>query len=200
MSTCQRPALPSANEIGLLPKSSNVSRCFVAIFPDPVTSEELDALAISAQKDHAGSRRVQRDQLHLTLAFIGQLEETRADQVARMLDAMPADPFFWTLDRVGGFQRAGVLWAGGKDEPRLNALARTVRVGLDAKAVHYDRKPFSAHVTLLRNITNVPSFSLDTPILWHVTRPYLVVSDRDSNGDIQYRCWGDQPCANASRT
>jgi 2'-5' RNA ligase len=165
----------------------------VAIFPDPVTTEKLDALTISAQNEHVGSRRMQRAQLHLTLAFIGQLEDSRAELVARMLDAMPADPFFWTLDRVGGFERARVLWAGGKDEPRLKALARMVRRGLDAEAVHYDRKPFSAHVTLLRNVTRVSGFLLAAPIAWHVTRPRLVVSERSADGDIRYRCWDGRP-------
>ena len=193
MPTCQRPVLPNVSGMARPPKSSNVSRCFVAIFPDPATSEQLDALAISAQKAHKGSRRTQRDQLHLTLAFIGPLEEQRANQVARMLDAIPADSFFWTLDQVGGYGRARVLWAGGKEEPRLIALARMVRGGLDAEAVHYDRRPFSAHVTLLRNITHVSSFLLSAPIAWHVTRPRLVVSERATNSDIQYRCWDQRP-------
>ncbi len=200
MSTGQSFGSQSTNGKLRLHKSGDVARCFVALFPDPVAREGLDALAQKVQKDHAGSRRMQRGQLHLTLAFIGPLAEQRGNQVAQILDAVPIEPFVWTLDRIGGFARAHVLWVGGNQEPRLTALAQIVRESLDDTMVSYDRKAFSAHVTLLRNITNVPSFSLDTPILWHVTRPYLVVSDRDSNGDIQYRCWGDQPCANASRT
>lgn len=193
MSTYQRFAVPGANGALRPSNSANISRCFVALFPDPEACEKLDAIAVGVQKDHAGSRRMQGDQLHLTLAFIGPLVEQRATQVAQMLDAIPADPFFWTLDRIGGFDRARVLWAGGKREPRLIALARIVRRGLDAAAVSYDRKPFSAHVTLLRNITHVPAFLLATPIAWHVTRPYLVVSERDTSGDIRYRRWGEEP-------
>jgi len=193
MSTCQSVAPASATDASRPHNSTNVPRCFVALFPDGAVCEKLDAIAIDAQKEHPGSRRMQREQLHLTLAFIGPLIEQRANQVAQMLDAIPADPFCWTLDRVGGFERARVLWAGSKSEPRLIALTRLVRKGLDAVAVSYDRKPFSAHVTLLRNITHVQAFLLATPIAWHVTRPFLIVSERGTNGEIRYRRWGQQP-------
>lgn len=162
----------------------------MGLFPDPAAGEKLDALATDMQRDYAGSRKMRREQLHLTLAFIGPLVQDRADQVAQMLDAIPADPFFWALDRIGGFDHAHVLWVGGKREPRLIALVRIVRRGLDAMAINYDRKAFSAHVTLLRNIRHVSASFLATPIAWHVTRPYLVVSERDLGGHVQYRCWG----------
>jgi len=192
MAAREHPATPRASGASRPHDSASASRCFVAIFPDPAAGEQLDALALSVQKDHVGSRRMQRDQLHLTLAFIGPLVQERAEQVARMLDAMPGDPFFWTIDRVGGFERARVLWAGGESEPRLITLARIVRLRLDADAVNYDRKPFSAHVTLLRHITHVSAFLLDAPILWQVTRPRLVVSERSVQGQMQYRCWDEQ--------
>ena len=182
-------ASPSAPRPATPRRIKNVLRCFVALWPDPPARDELDALASRLQREHAGSRRMQGDELHLTLAFIGPLEEEPARRVADMLQRINMDPFCWTLDRCDGFDRARILWAGGQNEPRLTALAQAVRQGLDELTVGYDHKPFSAHVTLLRNVRHACALRLDTPIDWRVTQPRLVISEQDTIGKARYRTW-----------
>ena len=169
--------------------STAVSRCFVALWPDPEACNALEALVRELHQLHAGSRPMARDNLHLTLAFIGALAETQARQVVHMLREIQSAPFTWTLDRCAGFERAHVLWAGGPEEPRLTALARATREGLDSLSIDYDRKPFAAHVTLLRNIAQVTAEHPVRPVAWQVTRPQLVVSERDAGGRLRYRTW-----------
>jgi len=171
-----------------LPKAA---RCFIALWPDAQARDQLDALARQLQKEHSGSRRMHPDNLHLTLAFIGPLEEEAARRVAQMLLAVDVAPFCWTLDLYGGFARARVLWAGDQGEPQLATLAHKVRQGLDDLMVAYDRKPFSPHVTLLRDVAHPPAANKCTPILWHVTGPQLMVSERNANGELRYRPWAE---------
>ncbi|HEX7155695.1 MAG TPA: RNA 2',3'-cyclic phosphodiesterase [Burkholderiaceae bacterium] len=164
-------------------------RCFVALWPDPRARAELDVLSHRLQEQHPRARRMRRENLHLTLAFIGELAEPSAQRVAAALAALQSTPFTWTLDEVGGFARARVVWAGGH-EPRLAGLARESRECLDRLEVAYDRKPFVAHVTLLRDVIDVPGVARVAPIEWHVDRPVLVVSERGLRGAIRYRTWG----------
>jgi 2'-5' RNA ligase len=128
---------------------------------------------------------MRRENLHLTLAFIGALEETLARQVAAHLAAERVAPFAWTLEAVGAFGGARVLWAGGGDA-QLDALAARSRRLLDELGVRYDRKPFVAHVTLLRKVPREAAREvasrIEPPILWHAGTAVLLQSRTDAAG------------------
>jgi 2'-5' RNA ligase len=160
-------------------------RCFVALQPDEAARDRLDALAGEQLESHAPARRMRRENLHLTLAFIGALPGERAQQVASELTLLRAEEFDWALDAVGAFAGARVLWAGGNSEP-LRLLAERARRLLDSLAVPFDRKPFVPHVTLLRNLRRdalaAAGGPIDPPILWRVGAPVLLQSSTDAQG------------------
>ncbi|GAB4467708.1 MAG: RNA 2',3'-cyclic phosphodiesterase [Burkholderiaceae bacterium] len=157
-------------------------RCFVALWPDDATRERLAAVAREQQRRFPRARAMAAENLHLTLAFIGECEAARAAHVAAALDALPFESFTWTLDAVGAFDRARVLWAAGPDCVPLAALAQQVRSLLDRLRVPYDRKPFVAHVTLLRELTRDEArravAPIAPPVLWRADRPQLLQSVR----------------------
>jgi 2'-5' RNA ligase len=157
-------------------------RCFVALWPDDAARERLAAVAREQQRRFPRARAMRAENLHLTLAFIGELDEARAARVAAALGALPFEPFEWTLDAVGAFDRARVLWASGPDCAPLAALAQRVRALLDELHVRYDRKPFVAHVTLLRDLARDDARRAATtiapPVAWRADRPQLLQSVR----------------------
>jgi 2'-5' RNA ligase len=161
-------------------------RCFVALWPDDAARARLAQLAAGQQARFAPARAMRAENLHLTLAFIGEADEPTATAVAAALRAIEVVPFDWRLDTLGAFERAQVLWAGGPREPRLDALAAAVRARLDALAVRYDRTPFLAHVTLLRDLPRAQAATaaqpLEPPIAWPVTRPVLLRSSTEPGG------------------
>jgi 2'-5' RNA ligase len=160
-------------------------RCFVALQPDEAALERLDQLAREQHARFPSARRMRRENLHLTLAFIGALAADRAQQVAARLAAEPIAPFDWSVDSVGAFAGARVLWVGGTDA-QLDALAARARGLLDELDVRFDRKPFVAHVTVLRNVPREAARDvtqrIEPPILWHAAAPVLLESRTDSNG------------------
>ncbi len=97
-------------------------RCFVALQPDQAALERLDRLADEQHARFPMARRMRRENLHLTLAFIGALQAERARQVAARLAVEEPSPFDWSLDELGAFAGARVLWVGGA-EAQLEALA-----------------------------------------------------------------------------
>lgn len=163
-------------------------RCFVALQPDQAALDRLDQLACEQQARFPSARRMRRENLHLTLAFIGALDADRARQVAARLAAEPTAPVEWSLDSVGAFAAARVLWVGGNDA-RLEALAARSRRLLDDLGVPFDRKPFVAHVTLLRNVPREAAREairrLEPPIAWHAGPPVLLESSAGAEG-IRY--------------
>ncbi len=128
---------------------------------------------------------MRRANLHLTLAFIGEIDDAKARLVAARLAQHTWQPSLWRVDRIGVFDRARVLWAGSGDEPELAAIAARVRTLLDELQVRYDRKPFAPHVTLLRNLPRSASGTaegIDPPVDWPVQRPVLLQSTHDETG------------------
>jgi len=164
-------------------------RCFVALWPDAGALERLDEIAREQQARFAPARRMRRENLHLTLVFIGALPVDQAQRVVAELAKIPQQEFDWTVDKLGAFAGAGVLWAGDESGP-LQELAAQVRRMLDELSVTYDHKPFVPHVTLLRRLPRQAAARAAAPILppirWRVGAPRLLESSSDARG-IRYR-------------
>jgi 2'-5' RNA ligase len=122
--------------------------------------------------------------LHLTLAFIGMLQADRVAGLARRLAECATAEFDWIVDRIGHFTGARVVWAGGADNAHLRALAASVRELLESMDIDFDRKPFAAHVTLLRDVVrwNTPHYAIDPSIVWRCRGPTLVRSNPGPHG------------------
>jgi RNA 2',3'-cyclic 3'-phosphodiesterase len=170
-------------------------RCFVACWPDDSTRRRLDQAAGNALARCPGARRVRADNLHLTLAFIGELAPPKAGEVAEALRRVASEPFEWRVDHIGRFERARVMWAGGPPEPRLEQLAERARSELRALRIRFDTKRFAAHVTLLRDVPALGSAgeaeTIETiePFDWPIRGALLMVSERDAHGATRYRAF-----------
>ena len=144
-------------------------RCFIAAWPDPPTRIALAAVAQDVRQRVACGRATRIDDLHLTLAFVGNLSDEKAFAVADAVATVRFRPFIWRLDTLGFFGQAGVVWVGSARKPvkPLAALAGHARAVLDELAVDYDRRPLVPHVTLLRGVRR---FEVERvpPIVWRV--------------------------------
>jgi 2'-5' RNA ligase len=95
---------------------------------------------------------VPREDLHLTLYFIGEVGDVEAAAIRDALDRVQAAPFTIDLEGVGRFPPEGVarvLWAGVVPNPGLGALHRAV-AGALAAAVGFrpEDRPYLPHVSL----------------------------------------------------
>ena len=102
---------------------------------------------------------VRPDSIHLTLKFLGEIADTRAEEIRRALaPAIQAQARFSV--EVGGFgvfpdlRAPRVLWvglSGQRDEAvTLARLAAEVDSGLDALGFPREGRPFNPHLTLAR--------------------------------------------------
>lgn len=157
-------------------------RLFVAIhFSDEIRARLLDAIdALRAQAVSGNFTRPEN--LHMTLAFVGESNETAA--IRRVLDALPAGAFPLT---VGGCGRFGDLyWVGIEKSERLQALVCALRDGLRGAGVPFDEKPFKPHITIARQLVSDAPVALDFPeTAMRVDRVSLMKSER-VNGRLVY--------------
>ncbi len=114
---------------------------------------ELKKALGKLHRDLPGARWVPAAQIHLTLAFLGEVEEARVEQLRAELALIHLPPFSLTLTGLGCFpnrQKPRVLWVGLKPQPQLLALVTAVQRTLRACDLPLDERPFSAHITLAR--------------------------------------------------
>lgn len=124
-------------------------RLFVAVELSDEMKDSITASMHAMKKAGVGGRYVPKQNLHLTLAFIGETLET--GKIREALSGVRFKPFRLSLDRLGTF--GDLFWVGMKGNQGLSAAARDVRKALDEAGVDYDRKKFSPHITLIRKMT-----------------------------------------------
>lgn len=122
----------------------------------------------------AGARRdgwppaswVRADNLHLTLAFLGEVAADRVGGLEAALHrhAAGATPFPARTAAVGAFPSQGalrVVWLGVEPTQAFVDLARLARAACAAAALPFDEKPFTPHLTLARCRSPWPAASRD---------------------------------------
>ena len=129
-------------------------------------SEEQERLA--ATMHGASLRWVKREQLHLTLVFIGEVPEERATRIVEaMRIPLTHQLFAFALGGIGAFPPRGApraLWMGvktGADE--IVRVQAEVAERLESLGVERERRPFSPHLTLARWRDSRPSDRPRTP-------------------------------------
>lgn len=135
------------------------ARCFLAItLPRPAVETLLRAAArFRDDAPHwAGEKWVAPSALHVTLAFLGLLDDGTVAESIRLFTeaASGVEPFELALDGVSALPttaRASMLWARLRDERGACAgLRDAVTPAFDG--LHLDvARPFKAHVTLARS-------------------------------------------------
>jgi 2'-5' RNA ligase len=101
-------------------------------------------------------RRVKAENLHLTLAFLGQTpDDCLPDVVSAAREAAArVRRFRLAFDRAGRFPERGrprVVWLGISDgEPAVLELGAGVYAGLRSRGLRFDDRPLAPHLTLAR--------------------------------------------------
>ena len=120
-------------------------RLFIGLQPTEAFRQALTETQNRLWAAGVTGRGLESGNLHMTLAFIGEWPEPEGVPLPGV-----EEPFSITLDRVGLFPQAKVLWAGVRPCEALDRLARRTAELLDGAGIPFDRKPFAPHITLVR--------------------------------------------------
>ncbi len=123
-------------------------RLFVAIQLSEEMKTQITGTLHALKKQGVRGNYVPKQNLHLTLAFIGETKEAAA--VKEALQTVSVKPFRLALSDMGTF--GDLLWVGMKGNQGLSAAAKDVRAALDAAGIEYDRKKFVPHITIIRKV------------------------------------------------
>lgn len=124
-------------------------RLFIAIeIPD-----DLKKMIGRLRVEIPGARWMEAEQIHLTLAFLGEVEEASVELLTEELGCIKLPEFCLHFSWVGCFpgrHRPRVLWVGLEPQPRLQTLAAMIREAVRVCGIPQEERPFSPHITLAR--------------------------------------------------
>ena len=112
----------------------------------------LDTLSM-LERGIPGARWIESDNYHVTLRFIGEAPEDRAEDIDSALSAVRAAPFALSLAGVGHFgklRKARSVWAGVEANEPLNRLQASVESAVVRAGFPAEARKFRPHVTLAR--------------------------------------------------
>jgi 2'-5' RNA ligase len=126
-------------------------RLFVAL---SVPNDVAQSLML-VQGGVPGANWQSREQLHLTLSFIGEVDGRDAAAIDDALAGIAAPAFSLQLHAVGQFgegrrARSHALWAGVRPNPALEHLQRKVDTAIRRVGTAPDAHKFTPHVTVAR--------------------------------------------------
>ncbi|MCR5301308.1 MAG: RNA 2',3'-cyclic phosphodiesterase [Lachnospiraceae bacterium] len=157
-------------------------RLFLAIIPNNGIKDELCFAEKRLQLQGVKGKYTPRENLHLTLAFIGEYSDP--DHVSEVLRDVPFEPVRLVIDGFGCF--GDTFWIGVKDDTGLKSNVKRIRKALSDNGIPFDRKKFLPHITLARNIEYSKGIPTDTPFPAGMDVEYisLMRSDRGKSGMI----------------
>ena len=151
-------------------------RLFFAIWPPASVARALADWAEEV-RGLSGGRRTAEGNIHLTLSFLGQAEPARAIAAAKRVKAAP---HHLPIEHARHVNR--MIWVAPRQVPApLAALHGALAVELYREEFILERRPFAAHVTLIRNARGAVLPALP-PVAWPVGEFVLVRSSLSSRG------------------
>ena len=161
------------------------ARVFFALWPDDGVR---DALHREAQVLHrnCGGRAMRRENVHLTLVFVGDVAVGRLDELRSVAGAIAGHSFELVLDQLGYWRHNRIVWAAPKSVPGpLREIVTALENGLNQAGFDFDRRPYAPHITLLRD-ARAPGVTGPLRLDWPVGDFVLVESAQGPRG-AEYR-------------
>ena len=162
----------------IAPECAPTKRLFFALWPDaPLREAIAQAARVAARGAGVSGKRVHDEKLHLTLAFLGELDAAAEAKAVQAAATVRAPAFDLALDQVGSFFRSKVLWVGIREAPApLTGLSQALRAALEGAGVAFDPKALAPHVTCFRDARPPLRPAAIEPLPWPVRDFALVHS------------------------
>ncbi len=149
-----------------------VKRLFYAIWPEMNVQKQL----VSVSKQIKMGKGVPKDNLHITLLFLGQINAEISHSLVAGTNTIRGKKFTLNLSEYGSFKRSGVFWLAPDSYPgELIKLVNNLSDLAVKNNISIDERPYRPHVTLARKTRSTNSLPPVT-IRWPVSNFHLVES------------------------
>jgi 2'-5' RNA ligase len=157
-------------------------RLFFALWPPAETAQALARWAAEVRNE-AGGKLTVVDNIHLTLAFLGEADPGAAIAAARRVQGARHE---LPIDTARYVKRNEMVWIGPSvAPPPLLSFVTSLHASLRSAGFALEERPFAAHVTLLRKARRPASIPPLPRVVWPVDE-FLLVASRTSSAGSAY--------------
>jgi 2'-5' RNA ligase len=161
---------------------SALRRLFLAAWPNAAVRAQLAVLVEQCAACGHG-RAIPAENLHLTLAFLGDQPEQRVAEIVALAETLEPAPVQMQLDRFGHFHGPQILWVGPSITPvPLQAFQSLLARRLSEQGVAVDQRSYRPHVSLLRKVSELIDLPIVQPMEWALDHWALLESPRTAGG------------------
>lgn len=125
-------------------------RLFAGLAVSKEVKESLARLTLRLRAKDDGLRWSTQEQWHVTLVFLGEVEDEACAKLVKELGSVRGQPLKLRIDRLGVFERAGILHAEVEVSPELLRLYEAVAGAVKRCGLEVEERPYRAHITLAR--------------------------------------------------
>lgn len=158
-------------------------RLFIAIQLSDPMKKALVNMMHELKKQGVEGNYVPAQNLHMTLAFIGEYDDPA--RIKEVISRVPVPEFRMSLSDMGNF--GNILWAGVKGNQKLKAYVKDLRSALDVEGIPYDRDKFVPHITLIRKYTAKRSYKVSMPKAEMMVKKASLMKSEQKNGKAVYK-------------
>lgn len=158
-------------------------RLFVAIQLSDEMKKALVSCMHDLKKQGVEGKYVPAQNLHLTLAFIGEYDDT--ERIKRIIDSIPFPPFRLSLYEKGNF--GNLLWIGVKGNQKLKTYVKDLRGALKKEGIPFDDDRFIPHITLIRKASSKKAYQVHLDKAEMTVKKVSLMRSEFENGKVTYR-------------
>jgi len=131
-------------------------RAFIAVEIDNLTKQKISDLISNLKKSGADVKWITEDQMHLTLKFLGNIDESKTREISDVLSSISSNfkSFTISLSNIGAFpnlNRPRIIWVGiDKGAEYLKTISEKIETGLKKLEFEKEDREFNLHLTLGR--------------------------------------------------
>jgi 2'-5' RNA ligase len=130
-----------------------------------------------------GGKLTREESVHLTLVFLGDVALDRVPALQMRAAGLCFEPFVLRVEQAGCWRHNGIGWVGPNQTPAaLVRLVAGLEGALEGEGFNFDRRPYAAHITLLRKARCTPMDTNMPAIDWPVHEFVLVRSELANEG------------------
>lgn len=160
-----------------------MNRYFFALNPDDKTRENI---VFSRSQLSCSGLRVNAENIHLTLLFLGKLAQEQQDKVVHEAKKIIVPEFELSLNKIGYFKKAQVAWLGTDiiPKPLLNLNQQLLKVAKQSK-IDISQQTYKPHVTLSKKSVKINKKMIE-PINWKVSS-FVLFKSIDTREGVKYQ-------------
>ena len=162
-----------------------MARLFFALWPNKRVRVDIQAFASRLSLDTG--RLVAARNTHITLAFLGNVDEQTSTALINAVNHLCIEPFSLSLNRFGWWRKPKIAWLAPTDyAEELSQLANELNSLATNCGLNLDQRPYRPHLTLARKVINPLADISVPPIFWNINE-FCLLESTTSQAGVEYQ-------------